>query len=225
VILRWITRGVAGLCAMILCYMLTALAGGLIGNGHVARVGEYRVGLVIGPIHTDLLIPLTPAVRARFDFAATAGVPVAAGGAKWLLVGWGAREFYTTAGNYADISAHAVWTGVTGDDAVMRLDAIGDIDDFSQIPLVDLDAAQFAGLVEALATTFARDANGVPVAIAYPGFTATDRFYAAIGPFNIMRTCNVWVGETFAAAGIPFGRWTPTPFAVRAALWRFHSRA
>jgi uncharacterized protein (TIGR02117 family) len=216
-------RGVGGVCVVILCYALAAFAGGLVGNGRVARAGEYRVGLVIGPIHTDLLIPLTPAVRARFDFAANAGVPVTAGGAEWLLVGWGAREFYTTAGTYADISAHAVWTGVTGDDAVMRLDAVGYIDDFSQIPLVDLDAAQFAALLEALATTFARDANGVPVAIAHPGFTATDQFYAARGPFNIMRTCNVWVGETFTAAGIPFGRWTPTPFAVRAALWRFHN--
>ncbi len=221
-ILRWFARGLAAICAPILCYLLAALAGGLIGNGHAAHTGDTRIGLVIGGIHTDLLIPLTPAVRAQFDFAADSGVPVTALDAEWLLVGWGAHEFYTTAGTYADITAHAVWTGVTGDDSVMRLDAYGRLDDFSGISMVALDATQFAALIDALTATFAQGADGRPIPLVHPGFSSTDQFYAAKGPFNILRTCNVWVGETFAAAGIPFGRWTPTPFAVRAALWRFH---
>ncbi len=224
-ILRWISRGLATLCAMVLCYVLAALAGGLIGNGHAARGHEYSIGLVIGPIHTDLLIPMTPAVRARFDFAADAGVPVTVAGAEWLLVGWGAREFYTTAGTYADITAHAVWTGVTGDDAVMRLDVIGHIDDFTPIPLIDLDAVQFAALIDAIAGTFTRDGAGRPIVIDHPGFSGTDRFFAATGPFHIFRTCNVWIGQIFTTAGIPFGRWTPTPHAVRLSLWRFHPEA
>ncbi len=222
-ILRWALRGIGGFCAVILCYGLAALGGGLMGNGHNPRAGDIRIGLVIGPIHTDLLIPLTPVVRARFDFAANAGVPVTAPGAEWLLVGWGAREFYTTAGTYADISAHAVWTGVTGDDAVMRIDALGRIDDFSHIPMIALDTAQFSALITVIAADIARE--GGPVAIDHPGFTVTDQFYVAKGPFHILRTCNVWVSEAFAQAGIAFGRWTPTPYAVRAALWRFHPDA
>jgi uncharacterized protein (TIGR02117 family) len=220
---RWLARGVVVLLAVPLIYLLASLAGGLIGNGHTARGGETRVGLVIGGIHTDLLIPLTPQVRARFAFAEGAGVPVLAEGAEWLLVGWGAREFYTTAGTYADITASAVVSGVTGDASVMRLEVLGWIGDLSAVPMIRMDEVQFTGLLDTLDATFARDAKGVRIALDHPGFSPTDAFFTAKGGFNIFRTCNVWVGEVMAEAGIPFGTWTPTPQAMRLALWRFHA--
>ena len=207
---------------IVLVYLLAAVAGGLISNGNPARGGEYRVGLVIGPIHTDLLIPLTPAVRSRLALVTAAGVPLDLPGAEWLLIGWGAHDFYTTAGTYADITAQATWRGVTGDSAVLRLDAIGHIADFGGISQIALDAVQFAALLNIIDATFQRDAAGNPVVIDHPGFTASDQFFAANGHFNILHTCNVWVGEVMAAAGIPFGRWTPTPYAMRLSLWRFH---
>jgi uncharacterized protein (TIGR02117 family) len=219
---RWLGRAIAVMLAVPVVYMLASLGGGLVGNGHAARGGETRVGLVIGGIHTDFLIPLTPEVRARFAFAEGAGVPVLAEGAEWLLVGWGAREFYTTAGTYADITAHAVFSGVTGDTSVIRLEVVGPISDLSGVPMIRLDAAQLAALLDRLEATLARDAAGLPVALDHPGFSPTDAFFAAEGGFNILRTCNVWVGEVMAAAGIPFGSWTPTPQAMRLALWRFH---
>lgn len=57
------------------------------------------------------------------------------------------------------------------------------------------------------------------VALPYAGFTDTDAFFPAVGPFNLTRTCNVGVGERLRAAGLPFGAWTPTPQSVRLSLW------
>jgi uncharacterized protein (TIGR02117 family) len=222
----FVRRALAVVAAMVLVYLGSAALGGLIGNGNPIRAPtdtDYRIGLVIGPIHTDLLIPLTPTVRSRFAFATAAGVPLDAPGAEWLLIGWGAQEFYTTAGTYADITAHATWMGVTGDTAVMRLDAIGHISDFTDIPRITLDAVQFAALIDVIDATFQRDEQGAAITIDHPGFTASDQFFAATGHFNILRTCNVWVGEVMGAAGIAFGRWTPTPYAMRLSLWRFQS--
>jgi uncharacterized protein (TIGR02117 family) len=220
---RWLARGIGFFLTVLGLYLAVSVGGGLWGNGHPSRDGNIRVGLIIGGIHTDLLIPLTPDVRARFAFAQMGGVPVLDEGAEWLLVGWGAREFYTTAGTYADITASAVFSGVTGDTAVMRLDVLGLISDLSGIPSVTVNDAQFAALLDTVEASLARDASGAPIALDHPGFSPTDGFFAAQGGFNILRTCNVWVGETFAAAGIPFGRWTPTPYAVHLALWRFHA--
>lgn len=218
--LAYLRRAAALLAAVILGYLAAAAIGGLAGNGHIPRDGEYRIGLVIGPIHTDLLIPLTPAVRSRFAFAVAGGVPVDAPGAEWLLIGWGARDFYTTAGTYADITARATFRGITSDSAVIRLDAIGRIDDFTDIPIITADAVQFAALIDVITATF--DPATAPLPIDHPGFTASDQFYPAAGRFNILRTCNVWVGDVLTAAGIPFGRWTPTPYAMSLSLWRFH---
>jgi uncharacterized protein (TIGR02117 family) len=215
-------RAAALIAAVVLGYLTAAGVGGVWGNGSQTTGGEYRIGLVVGPIHTDLLIPLTPAVKTRFAFAIPDGVPLDAPGAEWLLVGWGAREFYTTAGTFADVTMAATLRGITGDSAVLRLDAIGRISDFTDIPLIHADAVQFAALLDGLAASFSPDPSGVPVAMEHPGFTESDRFYPAQGHFNILNTCNVWVGDLLGAAGIPFGNWTPTPYAMKLSLWRFH---
>ena len=215
-------RAAALIAAVILGYLGAAGVGGVWGNGNQASTGAYRVGLVIGPIHTDLLIPLTPAVKTRLAFAIRDGVPLDAPGAEWLLVGWGAQAFYTTAGTYGDITMGATWRAITGDSAVIRLDAIGRIEDFTDIPLIEMDAIQFAALLEVISASFVPGTAGVPMAIDHPGFTASDSFYPGSGNFNILRTCNVWVGEVLTAAGIPFGNWTPTPYAMTLSLWRFH---
>ena len=61
------------------------------------------IGLLQGPIHTDILFPLTPDIRARFAFAEAAGVPLTHPDAQWLLLGWGSvgpqllRAFHTVA--------------------------------------------------------------------------------------------------------------------------------
>ena len=77
--------------------------------GRVATPGEARIGLVPGPIHTDILLPLTPVLRRDFAFLVRRGLPVDDPRARWLVVGWGAAEFHTSAGRYQDIRAGAVW--------------------------------------------------------------------------------------------------------------------
>ena len=61
-----------------------------------------EIGLIAGPIHYDLLLPLTPEIRSRFAFANKDGVGVDNPRAGWLFAGWGAREFYRAVGAYSD---------------------------------------------------------------------------------------------------------------------------
>ena len=225
--LLWLRRGAVGLGGLVLAvalYLLATLAGAVLPNGApVPPEGTdvYRVGIVLGPIHADLLIPLSPDVRADFAFAEAAGVPVTDPRAEWLVVGWGAQEFYTTVGRYSDVTARAVWRGVTGDASVMRVEVAGRITDFTGIDLLALTPAQFDRLRAAILDSFARGPDGNPVPLAHPGFSGTDEFFKAKDRFHIFRTCNVWLSDLLALAGVPFGRWTPTPQAVRLAFWRF----
>ncbi|OYW55692.1 MAG: hypothetical protein B7Y02_13630 [Rhodobacterales bacterium 17-64-5] len=171
------------------------------------------IALIQGPIHTDILFPLTPEVRARFAFAEAAGVPVSHPGAEWLMLGWGSQAFYTTAGTYADITASAVFTAVTGDSAVIRLDVTGPLDTAPNLRTLTLSEAQFQALLSQTAAAIAS-----PTALAQPGFTGSDAFFPAQGRFHAFRTCNAWLGETFRASGIPFGLWTPANWSVTLAL-------
>lgn len=201
--------------ALTILWFLAGLLGSVLTMpaGGVAAQDDDRVDihLVGSAIHYDFLLPATSEVRAAFAFAGDAGVPVDY--ADRVLVGWGARDFYTATGSYGDIRAGPVWRALTGDASVLRVDALGRLDLSGQLRL-SLTAAQFSALLSAI--TASTTGEVLPDA----GFTATDAFFEGRGRFHLMRTCNVWVGEMLRAAGLPFGRWTPTPSAVRLSVAR-----
>jgi uncharacterized protein (TIGR02117 family) len=204
--------------ALVAAYLLVAIGGGLIA-GPMATLPPgtptHSIGLVVGPMHTDILLPLTPAIRATFAFAEAGGQPISHPDARWLITGWGARGVYTTMGTWGDVRLPTLLRAVTGDSAVFRLDVAGAFDTagITMIPVTDAQLSTLTQTIrDGLTTTPLPD----------QGFTATDRYYPATGTFHIARTCNVWVADTLRAAGIPFGVWTPTPYAMQLSLWRFH---
>ncbi|MEM7073706.1 MAG: TIGR02117 family protein [Pseudomonadota bacterium] len=215
--------------ALCLGYLLAAAIGGLVPGPVLNSPATEPAGqtqgimLISGPIHYDIALPLTPATRAAFADLTETGMAVADPNARWLLVGWGAREFYTTAGGYADVSAKAVWRAIVGDASVLRVDLLGEIPASHDFPRIELNAAQYDRLVQAVANSFQRTADGTPVRLGTPGFTTTDGFYAAQGRFSLFRTCNTWVSRVLRASGVAFGVWTPTPYAVTLSLKHFHA--
>lgn len=212
--MRWLRRiGLASLL-MLFGYLVAGTLGGVV-PGRVAALpqgDDQRILLVPEPIHTDILLPLTPDLRAQFGFARGAGVPVDHPMAEWLAVGWGARAFYTTVGGYADVSAGAVWRAATGDASVIRLEAWGRIPDNHGLTEIALSDEQFAALLAAIAGSFAGDSGPIPVN--HPGFSEADAFFEARGRFSPLRTCNVWVGEILRKAGVQVGAWTPFTWSL-----------
>lgn len=196
---------------LIVLWFVFGLLGAVVPSDGTASGDDVTVRLAGTAIHYDFLLPATPQTRAAFAFAAQAGVPIDAPEAAWILVGWGARDFYTATGSYSDMSVGPVWKAVTGDESVLRVDVWGDVD-LGGRPEIRLSATQYTRLLTALVGSTDR------IALDHPGFTLTDGFFGGTGGFSLLRTCNVWVGEMVRAAGLRFGLWTPTPQAVRLAL-------
>lgn len=192
-------------------YVVSALLGGVIPVGGTPDAGPKRheVHLINGPIHYDILLPVTPQTTAHFAAIALHHPQLAFDRAAWLLIGWGARDFYTTVGNYSDVTPRAVWRGITGDASVMRVDVVGPLPETISTRKLMLSDAQYAALLDAISDSFAATAP-----LDQGGFGATDRFYPAKGRFHIGRTCNVWVGSVLRQAGVRFGVWTPLPASV-----------
>jgi uncharacterized protein (TIGR02117 family) len=211
-------RCVLGSVALVLLYLALAGLGGLV-PGRAAEIvatggPPVEIGLIAGPIHYDLLLPATPGTRAALGFAAVADVPIDAAGVAHILIGWGARDFYTTAGSFAQMRPGPIWRAVSGDASVLRIDVVGPIGPAADYPRLTLDPAQYDALLQAIAATATERA--IPGA----GHTPTDGFVEARGRFHIFRTCNTWISDVLRAAGVPMGLWTPTPYAVRLSLAR-----
>jgi uncharacterized protein (TIGR02117 family) len=215
---RWWHWAAIATLMLPLVYLAAGLAGGLLLTG-TARAPDQReqpslqIGLIAGPIHYDLMIPLQGDVAQRFGFAAAAGVPLSHSAAEWLLVGRGAKGFYTSTATLSDMQAATVWQAATGDSTVMRLDVLGHIAMANGITFVNISRTELDLLTSAILDSFAAT---VPLPLA--GFTATDAFFPAKGRFNLFNTCNVWVGQMLRAAGLRFGRWTPFPQSIRLSL-------
>ena len=219
---RFLIRAATAVVCLPLLYFGAGFVGAVIPGTHVdlAPGTDVLIGLARAPIHYDFLLPMSPALRARYGFASAAGVPVDAPDAEWLLVGWGSEAFYTSAATYADMKPGAVWTAITGDKAVLHLDVAGDVSGVDGIEYFTLSDAQYQALLASLETNFQRDQTGAPLPLS-AHFNDHDAFFAAKGDFSLLYPCNAWVGETLRAAGVPFGIWTPTPQAVELSL-RWH---
>lgn len=216
--MRLLRRLAATLGLVVALYLLASVALPLIPGprADVPRGQGVTIGLLPGPIHYDLLLPLTPETRQRFAFSRPAGVAVDDPAMEWLILGHGGRAFYTTVGEYRDVSLRALWLGVTGDASVTRLDVAGPVRDDIGIRWLEIGPEQLAALIEA-----ALASDPEPAAISGPGLTARDVFFETPGGSDIFRTCNAWLGATLRAAGIDFGLWTPATWSVALSLWRF----
>ena len=151
------------------------------------------------------MLPASDAMRARFAFAAGAGVPVHDPRVRWLVVGWGARSFYTATGSNADLRLSTILTAVTGDRATLHVDVAGEVTDLPGILYLDLSETQLAALTDAILASLTRDAAGEPLLLPVPPFGPNGAFFAAEGHFSALTTCNVWIGQMLRAAGLEFG--------------------
>ncbi len=225
--IRLVWRGLFALIVLLCLYLLAAVAGAL-WPGPVAQAPQDMPGdpveirLVAGPIHYDFLLPLTPATRRALAPLAQAGLALDRAGAQWLVVGWGSRAFYTHEGSYADVPAATLWRAVTGDAAVLRADLAGPLPPGYPALSLRLSPGQYARLLQGIAADIRTGPGGAPRALGAPGFTDSDLFVEAAGRFHLFRTCNTWVARRLRAAGVAFGRWTPTPYAVTLSHRRFH---
>lgn len=203
---------------VVVLYLVAAAVGGLVpGRSVDVTAGDdVQIGLLYGPIHVDFLLPATAETRAALGFARAGGVVVDGPGVGYVIVGWGARDFYTMTPEWADLSAGATLRAITGDASVLRIDTVAPNIAFDQVPQLSLSSAQYTALLAEISATAAPDAIGLEV----QGHRPTSGFVEARGRFHILRTCNTWVGRVLRRAGVPMGAWTPTPYAVRLSLWR-----
>ncbi len=103
---RWLLRALTALILLPFFYFIAAFVGAVIPGAHPQIDGGplTRVALARGPIHFDLLLPMSDGLRATYAFAAAQGVPVGDPRAKYLVIGWGSQAYYTTTGSYLDLN-------------------------------------------------------------------------------------------------------------------------
>ena len=205
-------------------YLAAAAVGALLPaasqSGRAPGKGD-RIYLLTTLLHADIAVPLTPDMRRRYDFLSQAGVAIDDPRARYLLIGWGSRAFYTATASLADIRPGPLLTAISGDQSVMHLHLAGDVSGLDSAFAVDLPPQGLDRLLRFAQAGFQHEA-GTPVHLPGAEYGPHDAFFAGMGRFDIWRPCNIWTAEALRAAGLKTGRWTPTTRALLLSL-RWHS--
>lgn len=154
------------------------------------------VTVIAGGWHTELALPRDALVG---ELAALAShFP----GARYLVFGWGARDFYMARNPDLGDVLRAMTPGA----AVVLVVPLGAPPEAWVGPrnsiVLRITAAGDAALSRYLWAALAKDQQGMPRAIA-AGPYAGSLFYAGAGTYDLTHTCNTWTAEALRAAGLP----------------------
>lgn len=104
---------------------------------------------------------------------------------------------------------------MAGDSAVIRFQPVGAYDAPRSITTDRLQYQRLRAVIRS--DTFWDQPVGEAL------LTRNDRYFAARGRFNMLRTCNQWIAGTLRRSGRSFAIWTPTNWSIRQALRSFET--
>ena len=219
-ILKW-------LCILILLIFAGVAMGTLLPRsiGRVDTASASRSVLVLSnPIHTDIALPVDEELLARFGFLRDGNLEIDYPGVRYLVFGWGGREFYTQTPTWADLKPLPLFKGITLDRSVMHVALAGDIPlSNASVTALNLSDAGYGKLLDFILGSFAT-AQGKQMPLLGKSYGTDDAFFEAVGYFNAVAGCNTWTAAALRNAGLKTGWWTPMPQLLVASL-RLHNGA
>lgn len=185
----------------------------LVEPGESHTPPEQKIYVVSHGWHTGLVIPAA-ALNLR-----VAGLAERFGTPAFYEIGWGDKGFY---------QAQEITTGLTlqamfwSSGAVLHVVAVPDSPylsfPYSEVMATCVSSAELASLLTFLANSFEQDEDGRILPLT-AGIYGEAQFYAGVGRYHLLNTCNTWTAKGLSRAGQPVSpRFTLTAGGVMGAL-------
>lgn len=197
----------AVLAAFAFAFLLTAWIG-----SSIARNGDWeqpaagvQIMIETNGVHTAIVMPAVSAQKDwRADFPAD---DVLAPNRPYthVSVSWGEREVFLNTPTWWDLSLPTVFGAATGGEGLLHVSHYirpAPSPDHRQLTISHAEYARLIAIIE-------REILPASERRVYRGYSDYDVFYDAPGTYHLGNTCNQWVSNTLAAAGIKTGWWTP----------------
>ncbi len=215
--IRRSARRIAGAALSVaLLYALAAIVLGLvpINRGFVQADGGIEVFLLTNGVHAGLAVPLVAATSdLSRDFPPPSGRR--ASESAYVMIGWGDRRIYPETRVWADLRPTSALTAMLGlNGAVMHIEHVGRPEPSPTSVPIRLSEAAYGRLVTHISGSLQRDPRGNAVRLEGASHGRQDAFYAARGRYNPFYTCNGWVRQGLAEAGVRTALWSPADAAL-----------
>jgi uncharacterized protein (TIGR02117 family) len=212
---------IAGIVAVPVLYFLAALILGAIPVN--AAWQEPREGVTIfirtNGVHTWIMVPkVTPEMDWRPLVPGEHLRDPRWGAGDHVALGYGNRTFYLETPTWGDLTMKNAFLAAFGRGrSLMHADHDHQprpSDDQRPLTLTHDQYRRLAGFMRA---SFQLDRGGRTIPLLGRGYTESDMFYEAVGPYNAFLTCNEWTGRALRHAGVRTGLWTPLSQSI---MWR-----
>jgi len=161
-------------------------------------------------IHTGIVMPVTTRIKDGRETFPTAGLPREDGQfPTHIAIGWGEKEVFLNTPTWSDLSpSTALRIVFHGGSGLLRVaHYVRPAPSPNHRPL-RLREEEYARLVARIEQALPPEPRGA-VRTVYTSYEPNAVHYDATGRYTLGNTCNQWVGDTLAFAGITMGRWTP----------------
>lgn len=205
---RFAARLFAALALLAFLYLVAALGFALfpVSGRPQEADGEPVVYVCTSLAHADIVLPSRDPLidwSTLFPAVTPPGLPVEA----YLAFGWGDLRFFRETPTWADVRPSIAITALAGlNDTALRVMAVDPpANDPDCLPL-RVDRAGRQALIEHVRASLADEAPAAQDHL--------EAYYLAKGRYSPLRTCNQWIADAFAAAGLPHARFAPFGFSV-----------
>lgn len=203
---------IAAPLVILLLYLIAAWIGSSIPRNSGWQQADEGVAIMVetNGFHTGIVMPVISEVKDWRDTFPAAGMPRADGRMPThIAIGWGEKDVFLNTPTWADLKPGTVFRILfSGGDGLMRVHyyAWPQPSD-NHRPLV-LRRDEYARLVAGIEASLPPLPAGQP-RISYDSYEAGANNYDALGRYTMIHTCNQWVSDRLAQAGIKTGYWTP----------------
>lgn len=173
-----------------------------------------EIHLVTNGVHAGFAVPLVNGIAdLRADFPLPPGV--AEERDIFVMVGWGDRLVYTETPTWRDLKPLSAVTALLGlNSTVMHVEHIRRPAPSAQFVSTRIDENGYRRLIGHVRASLRRDAHGRAIRLAGISHGRKDAFYEALGRYTLIYTCNEWVREGLAIAGVRTAVWAPLDTAL-----------
>jgi uncharacterized protein (TIGR02117 family) len=206
---------------MVGLYFMAAVVGSLIPVNGGWR--EPKDGITIylhdNGIHTSIIIPCADVGARDNCLFPTEHLPNPNYPTRWQMIGWGDREFYLKTPTWGDLDLSVAITAFKGSGHTLV-----HVDHLERLPqngirAVRVSAAAFLRIVSDIMAETLVETDITRYAFkAIKGYGNHDVFYSGRrvkrANYSALYTCNNWISDLLAKAGVKTGYWTPLPFGV-----------
>lgn len=210
---RLILRLLLAIPALLICYLLAALALGLLpsNRGWAPPANGIPIYLDSNGVHTSVIMPVKTDAQ---DWTAAFPPehirrPDLYARAPYISIGWGSKVFFLTIQNWEDLSAGKAFAALAFDQSVLHVEYLPQPKEGKDTRRILISPEQYRRLADFIRQSAPLDARGRALQETGRHYGDNDAFYAAHGRYNPIVTCNQWTRDALAEAGVRTALWSP----------------